>query len=297
MSYRPQRDPFNDGLETVISAMKIDKRLPGPKDENLQSLGKKIINNAKTRPEFARKVVEFYTNEDSWLSGFLKKAVASAKPAITPIYNGGGSVPGKSDEPDQDVMDTEGESGSESGSESEAERAEGAAGAAGAAGAEVTIQEVSGDFDLDKFEKADTPTRDQQAEAIKSILPPNSSVVIEKKGKTSKVRIYVENQEGIESLKRTFADMYLRLKDDTDAKNMKKLLKFITTPKNNVIIVKPTNVKIIAKKQFKVKKSPKVQSTPNTPTRPEGGGATKASQAVSEYLAGPTTIVNMTSPY
>lgn len=296
MPHNLQRDPFNDGLETIISAMKIDKRLSGPKDENLQSLGKKIINNTKTRPEFARKVAEFYTNEDSWLSGFLKKAVASAKPAITPIYNGGGSVPGKSDEPDQDVMGTEGESGSESGSESEAERAEGAE---GAEGAEVTIQEVSGDFDLEKFEKADTPTRDQQAEAVKSILPPNSSVVIEKKGKTSKVRIYVENQESIESVKRTFTDMYLALKDDTDAKNMKKLLKFITTPKNNVIIVKPRNVKITAKKrkQFKVQKTPKVQSTPNTPTRPEGGGATKASQAVSEYLAGPTTIVNMTSPY
>jgi hypothetical protein len=293
MPYNLQRDPFNDGLETVISAMKIDKRLSGPKDENLQSLGKKIINNTKTRPEFARKVAEFYTNEDSWLSGFLKKAVASAKPAITPIYNGGGSVPGKSDEPDQDVMDTEGESGSESGSESEAEEAE------RAEGAEVTIQEVSGDFDLEKFEKADTPTRDQQAEAVKSILPPNSSVVIEKKGKTSKVRIYVENQESIESVKRTFTDMYLALKDATDAKNMKKLLKFITTPKNNVIIVKPRNLKIIAKKrkQFKLQKTPKVQSTPNTPTRPEGGGATKASQAVSEYLAGPTTIENMTSPY
>lgn len=282
MPHNLQRDPFDDGLETVISAMKIDKRLPGPKDENLQSLGKKIINNTKTRPEFARKVSQFYTNEDSWLSGFLKKVVASAKPAITPVYNGGGSVPGKSDEPDQDIMSEVGEGGEggESGSEEEGEGEE----------AEITIQEVEGDFDLLEFEELTTISREDQVKALSHMYPENATdIVIEKKGKASAVKIYVNSQEDIAAVKAELKEKRRLLKQENHKRNINliKTLNYILNSKTSIKVT-PSNIKTLSPKQ---KGSPKKRGRP--PKQKSGGGSRSRSASSEKPSGGGSTDAQM----
>jgi len=273
MSYRPQRDPFDDGIESLISAMNVSHRLPDVKEPDMESLGKKIIDNAKTRPKFARELTELYTNEDSWLSNFLKQQMAAAKPVPKPEYFGGGHS--KSDEPDQDTMSEVGEggeggeSGSEDGSSEDGDEGE---------RVETTTQKVEGDITMLDFQELTTISRENQVRALSLMKPRNATdIVIEKKGKTSSVKIYENSEEDIANVRSE-----LKRERDTLIKennvinnNMIKTLNYIVNNKTSIKVT-PSNIKSLSAKQ---KGSPKKRGRP---AKQKSGGGSRSRSASSE---------------
>ena len=287
MSYRPQRDPFDDGMQSLVSAMNVSHRVPGAKEPDMQNLGKKIINNAKTRPEFARKVTELYTNEDSWLSNFLRKEIAAAKPAPKPEYFGGS--------PDEKTVAV-GESidamaGEDNGQEAEQETAQEAPAEIVAPAQIVAIQEVEGTIELEDFLELTKPTKEDKVKAIYKFLPEVADdVVIEKKGNASSIKIYVKSADDIASVKAALKAQKDSLKKEKNARNMNlyNLLDYLLNPKNNAIKVTPTKIMRLqprAKKTNKRGRSPKPSSGGGSRSRSSSGSKkTPASEAVSMSL-------------
>lgn len=283
MPHSLQSDPFDDGMQSLISAMNVSHRVPGVRAPNMQQLGRKIINNARTRPELAKAVSEFYTNEDSWLSNFLKEHMNAAKPIPKPEYFGG------TNEPDKDTMSEVGEggeggeSGSEDGSSEDGDEGE---------GAEIIIQEVEGDIDLLEFQELTTISREDQVKALSHRMPENATdIVIEKKGKTSAVKIYVNSEENIASVKAELKLVRKLLIEQNDKRNtnMIKTLNSILNSKTSIKVT-PSNIKTLPPKQ---KGSPKKRGRPPkqksgggsrsrsaSSERPSGGGSTDAQMAV-----------------
>lgn len=290
MSYRPQRDPFDDGMQSLVSAMNVSHRVPGAKEPDMQNLGKKIINNAKTRPQFARKVTELYTNEDSWLSNFLRKEIKAAKPAIKPEYFGGSP-----DEKTVAVGDSinataegEGDSASEgdSVSEGESEAEEG-----GGEESETIIKEVEGTISQEEFGSKTNLTAENKVRAIRSfiVLPEGVEVQLVKNKRASLVKIFVENEEAIEMVRSQVQDFEKRLKetqyDDPKYNNLKKLVNFIVTKTNNVIVVKPGKQRVISPPPKKVsKKKSKTKSETMSETMSETK-STPANTAIASTLS------------
>jgi hypothetical protein len=260
MSYRPQRDPFDDGMQSLVSAMNVSHRVPGAKEPDMQSLGKKIINNARTRPEFARKVAELYTNEDSWLSNFLRKEIQAAKPAIKPEYFGGspdektvavGDSINATTEQDED-------SGSESGGESASDVEDD--------GLEVLT--VEGEMSKDKLESMPTLTRVEQVQLLRMILPDTAlNVEAVKSGKTLAVRVFVQDEAAAVATKKDFKEQQKELKNNPDFKtksgdHLRKVLKFVLKKKNNVIQVVPARFKYLSPSPKKASKKSETMGTP-----------------------------------
>lgn len=279
MSYRPQRDPFDDGMQSLISAMNVSHRVPGAKEPDMQNLGKKIMNNAKTRPEFARKVTELYTHEDSWLSNFLKQQMAAAKPVPKPEYSGGS--------PNDKTVEVSATAGEDNEPGEEGEEGEGMP--VGGADTEVSIQDVEGEISIKDFLELPNPTKEDKVKAISNFLPEVADdVVIEKKGKASSIKIYVQSEDDVASVKAELKRMRDELKKETDPirkRNLANLLDYLLKTKNNAIKVTPANIKRLSPR---VKKSGRGRSTkPSGGTRSRsssGSKRTPASEAVSMSL-------------
>jgi len=280
MPHSLQRDPFDDGMQSLISAMNVPHRVPGARAPNMQQLGRKIINNARTRPELAKEVSEFYTNEDSWLRNFLKQQMAAAKPVPKPEYFGGNP-----DKPDQDTMSEVGEGGEggESGSEDgdEGERVE------------TTIQEVKGDITKLEFQELQTISRENQVRAFRSLMMPENAtdIVIEKNAKTSSVKIYVNSEEDIATVKSELKNRRDSLIKDNNVinNNMIKTLNYILNNKTSIKVT-PSNIKSLSAKQkdsskkrgrpAKQKSGGGSRSRSASSEKPSGGGSTDAQMAV-----------------
>jgi hypothetical protein len=276
MSYRPQRDPFDDGMQSLISAMNVSHRVPGAKEPDMQSLGKKIINNARTRPEFARKVTELYTNEDSWLSNFLRKEIAATKTVPKAEYFGGSpnektvavgdSINATSEENvmPPGVFRTPGEMEEGAGEEAPTDQS-------------IVIKEVEGEITQDEFETKTNLTDEDKVRAFRSLnLLPQAALNVEivKKGKSSSIKIYVENAEAARMCREEFMEMQKTLMAD-DYKdprfnNVKKLIKFALAKNNNVIQVKPTNLSYVSP-------PPKKVTARGRSTKPSGGTRSRSS--------------------
>ena len=292
MSYRPQRDPFDDGMQSLVSAMNVSHRVPGAKEPDMQSLGKKIINNARTRPEFARKVTELYTNEDSWLSNFLRKEIAAAKTVPKAEYFGG-SPNEKTVAVGDSINATSEEDVMPPGLvRAPGEREEGA-GEEAPDGPFTTIKEVEGEITQDEFETKTNLTDEDKVRAFRSLnLLPDVALNVEvvKNGKSSSVKIYVENAEDAKRCREDFLEMQKTLMAD-DYKdprfnNVKKLIKFALAKNNNVIQVRPRNLSYVSPPPKKVtargrssKRSGEARSRSSS-----GSKRTPASQAVSMSL-------------
>jgi len=278
MSYRPQRDPFDDGMRSLISAMNVSHRVPGAKEPDMQSLGKKIMNNARTRPEFARKVAELYTNEDSWLSNFLRKEIQAAKPAIKPEYFGGNA--------DTSSVPVDSGSEGEGGSESETMEMENEGGGAPQGEQEqqeqeTIIKEVEGTITAEEFESKVKLSDEDKVRAIKALelIPEALEVKIVKKGKSSLIRIFVENEQDVERTKEMLKEAHRRVFSSEEYKiprynNLKKLLDYLINAKNDVVQLKPTRFKYYTPKS---KSKSKKQS---------GSKSTPANTAIAESLSG-----------
>jgi hypothetical protein len=268
-----QRDPFDDGLESVISAMKIDKRLSGPKDINMGAMGRRIINIGRVKPELARAVNTFYTDEDNWLRNFLKQQMAAAKPIPKPEYFG--SNPDSSSVP----VDNEGEGDSESDGESEGEGAP-----QGEQGEQETIiKEVEGTITVEEFESKIKLSDEDKVRGIKvlDLIPEGSEVKIVKKGKSSLIRIFVENEQDVERTKEMLKEVHRRVFSSEEQKaprynNFKKLIDYLINAKNDVVQVKPRRFKYYTPKSKSKKQS--------------GSKTTPANTAIAESLSGGSQV-------
>ena len=282
MPHSLQRDPFDDGMQSLIYAMNVPHRVPGVRAPNMRRLGRKIINNARQRPELAKAVSEMYTNEDSWLSNFLKDHMNAAKPAPKPQYFGGS--------PDEKTVaagdsinataegggsDNEGGEGGEAGGESESE------------GEEVDVVEIKDEIAEERLMSEKSLNKMEQVQLLRQILPDtvlNAEAV--KRGSTQAVRIFVVDEDAynrtLEYLKDLRKEAENEIYNNRKGEHIRKVLDFVLANRRKAIRIVPAKFKYFSPppKKASTKKS-KNKNTPATPAT----SSTPANTAIAASLS------------